>query len=152
MDEDSTKDADRQVLGDMPSEDFRRFGYRIVDWIADYLEHPERFPVLAQVQPGDILSRLPAGAPDQPEVGKWWGKNRIGAQGTDGFAEVLTNGGWRAVTKSGGWQNGEGASNHWRLSVVVEDNQGQRVSSNEITLTLVEPFDALSNDELRWEP
>ncbi len=47
------------------------------------------------------------------------------------------------------WQNGEGASNHWRLSVVVEDNQGQRVSSNEITLTLVEPFDALSNDELR---
>jgi len=41
-----------------------------------------------------------AGAPDQPEVGKWWGKNRIGAQGTEGFAEVLTNGGWRAVTKS----------------------------------------------------
>ena len=40
-----------------------------------------------------------AGAPDQPEVGKWWGKNRIGAQGTEGFAEVLTNGGWRAVTK-----------------------------------------------------
>ena len=34
-----------------------------------------------------------AGAPDQPEVGKWWGKNRIGAQGTEGFAEVLTNGG-----------------------------------------------------------
>ena len=41
-----------------------------------------------------------AGAPDQPEVAKWWGKNRIGAQGTEGFAEVLTNGGWRAVTKS----------------------------------------------------
>ena len=42
-----------------------------------------------------------AGAPDQPEVTKWWGKNRIGAQGTEGFAEVLTNGGWRALTKSG---------------------------------------------------
>jgi predicted dehydrogenase len=53
-----------------------------------------------------------AGAPDQPEVGKWWGKNRIGAQGTDGFAEVLTNGGWRAVTKSGGHQSGEGAMNY----------------------------------------
>ena len=50
-----------------------------------------------------------AGAPDQPEVGKWWGKNRIGAQGTEGFAEVLTNGGWRAVTKSAGFQSGEGA-------------------------------------------
>jgi predicted dehydrogenase len=53
-----------------------------------------------------------AGAPDQPEVAKWWGKNRIGAQGTEGFAEVLTNGGWRAVTKSGGCQSGEGAMNY----------------------------------------
>ena len=53
-----------------------------------------------------------AGAPDQPEVAKWWGKNRIGAQGTEGFAEVLTNGGWRAVTKSGGHQTGEGAMNY----------------------------------------
>ena len=53
-----------------------------------------------------------AGAPDQPEVAKWWGKNRMGAQGTDGFAEVLTNGGWRAVTRSGGWQGGEGAMNY----------------------------------------
>ena len=53
-----------------------------------------------------------AGAPDQPEVAKWWGKNRIGAQGTEGFAEVLTNGGWRAVTRSGGSQTGEGAMNY----------------------------------------
>jgi predicted dehydrogenase len=42
-----------------------------------------------------------AGAPDVPEVDYWWRKARIGAQGTDGFAEVLTGGGWRAVTKSG---------------------------------------------------
>jgi predicted dehydrogenase len=53
-----------------------------------------------------------AGASDQPEVAKWWGKNRIGAQGTEGFAEVLTNGGWRAVTKSGGYQSGEGVMNY----------------------------------------
>ncbi|MBE0540987.1 MAG: Gfo/Idh/MocA family oxidoreductase [Verrucomicrobia bacterium] len=53
-----------------------------------------------------------AGAPDQPEVAKWWGKNRIGAQGTEGFAEVLTNGGWRAVTKSGGAQSGDGAMSY----------------------------------------
>ncbi len=52
-----------------------------------------------------------AGAPDQPEVAKWWGKCRIGAQGTDGFAEVLTNGGWRAVTRSGAW-SGDGAMNY----------------------------------------
>ena len=42
-----------------------------------------------------------AGAPDVPEVDYWWRKCRIGAQGTDGFAEVLTGGGWRAVTKDG---------------------------------------------------
>jgi predicted dehydrogenase len=53
-----------------------------------------------------------AGAPDQPEVGKWWGKNRIGVQGTEGFAEVLTNGGWRAVSRRDGFQSGEGAMNY----------------------------------------
>jgi predicted dehydrogenase len=42
-----------------------------------------------------------AGAPDVPEVDYWWRKCRIGAQGTEGFAEVLTGGGWRAVTKNG---------------------------------------------------
>jgi len=40
-----------------------------------------------------------AGAPDVPEVDYWWRKCRIGAMGTDGFAEVLTGGGWRVVTK-----------------------------------------------------
>ena len=32
----------------------------------------------------------------------------IGVQGTEGFAEVLTGAGWRAVTRSGGFQSGEG--------------------------------------------
>ncbi len=40
-----------------------------------------------------------AGAPDVPEVDYWWRKCRVGAQGTEGFAEVLTGGGWRAVTR-----------------------------------------------------
>jgi predicted dehydrogenase len=49
------------------------------------------------------------GAPDVPEVDNWWGKCRIGAQGTEGFAEVLTKGGWRAVTRdSGGVISGPG--------------------------------------------
>ena len=42
-----------------------------------------------------------AGAPDVPEVDYWWRKCRIGAQGTEGFVEVLTGGGWRAVTRDG---------------------------------------------------
>ncbi len=52
-----------------------------------------------------------AGAPDVPEVDYWWRKNRIGAQGTDGFAEALTGGGWRAVTKSGA-ASGGGSMNY----------------------------------------
>ena len=53
-----------------------------------------------------------AGAPDIPEVGKWWGRNRIRVQGDKGFAEVLTNGGWRAVTEDGGAQSGEGVMDY----------------------------------------
>jgi len=52
-----------------------------------------------------------AGAPDVPEVDYWWRKCRIGAQGTDGFAEVLTGAGWRAVTKAGTW-SGPGCMNY----------------------------------------
>lgn len=46
-----------------------------------------------------------AGAPDVPEVDYWWRKARISVQGTNGFAEVLTGGGWRAVTAQGAMQD-----------------------------------------------
>ena len=52
-----------------------------------------------------------AGAPDVPEVDYWWRKCRIGAQGAGGFAEVLTGGGWRAVTKQGA-SSGGGSMNY----------------------------------------
>lgn len=52
-----------------------------------------------------------AGAPDVPEVDYWWRKCRIGAQGDKGFAEVLTGGGWRAVTPDG-LISGEGCMNY----------------------------------------
>ena len=49
------------------------------------------------------------GAPDVPEVDYWWRKARVSVQGTEGFAEVLTGGGWRAVTRdSGGVISGTG--------------------------------------------
>lgn len=54
-----------------------------------------------------------AGAPDVPEVDYWWRKNRIGAQGSEGFAEVLTGGGWRAVTRdSAGVISGPGSMDY----------------------------------------
>jgi predicted dehydrogenase len=52
-----------------------------------------------------------AGAPDVPEVDYWWRKCRIGAQGTEGFAEVLTGAGWRAVSPQG-MASGEGCMNY----------------------------------------
>ncbi len=59
-----------------------------------------------------------AGAPDVPEVDSskehklWWRKARMGAQGSEGFAEVITNGGWRAVTRKGGYQSGPGSMDY----------------------------------------
>jgi predicted dehydrogenase len=52
-----------------------------------------------------------AGAPDVPDVPYWWRKCRIGAQGTEGFAEVHTGGGWRAVTRDG-VQSGPGTMDY----------------------------------------
>jgi aromatic-L-amino-acid decarboxylase len=53
--------------GDMSAEEFRRFGHEIVDWIANYLEHIEELPVLAQIEPGDLKAQLPATPPEQGE-------------------------------------------------------------------------------------
>jgi len=52
---------------DMTPEEFREWGRRFVDWVADYLEKPEQVSVLSQVAPGDIRKQLPASPPLQPE-------------------------------------------------------------------------------------
>ena len=51
----------------MPDEDFRRFGYEIVDWIADYFKKIEQFPVLSQVEPNWLRNQLPNSAPENGE-------------------------------------------------------------------------------------
>jgi aromatic-L-amino-acid decarboxylase len=43
--------------------DFRTTAHHVADWIAEYLEHPDRYPVLSRVQPGDIRAALPTTAP-----------------------------------------------------------------------------------------
>ena len=35
----------------MKTEEFRKQGYKVIDWIADYYEHIEDYPVLSQVKP-----------------------------------------------------------------------------------------------------
>jgi aromatic-L-amino-acid decarboxylase len=43
----------------MDAQEFRRLGYQLVDWIADYREGLERLPVMSQVQPGEIRAAFP---------------------------------------------------------------------------------------------
>jgi aromatic-L-amino-acid/L-tryptophan decarboxylase len=51
----------------MTPDDFRRHGHAVVDWIAAYYERIDTFPVLSQVQPGQIGSSLPPKAPGSGE-------------------------------------------------------------------------------------
>src|SRR5215210_208788 len=51
-------------LGDMPAEDFKRYGYAVVDWIAEYFDRLDEFPVLSQIEPGSLSGSLPRSAPD----------------------------------------------------------------------------------------
>src|SRR5258706_4380503 len=62
------KPARAPALGDMNKEDFRRFGHELIDWVAEYLEHVEDLPVLAQIEPGDLKAQLPAAPPEQGEA------------------------------------------------------------------------------------
>jgi hypothetical protein len=48
-------------------------------------------------------------------------------------AKSNSSDGWSVIMPA--WDDSEGATNRWHLSAVVEDEKGQRVSSNEITLT-----------------
>ena len=51
----------------MTPAEFRASGYALIDWIAEYLEDVERFPVASQVQPGDVRASLPAHPPTTAE-------------------------------------------------------------------------------------
>jgi aromatic-L-amino-acid decarboxylase len=53
--------------GDMPPDEFRTHGHRLVEWIADYMQHGERYPVLSRANPGQIRASLPSGPPHSPE-------------------------------------------------------------------------------------
>lgn len=51
----------------MNAEEFRKHGHQVVDWVADYLENIEQYPVKSQVNPGDIAAALPMLPPEQGE-------------------------------------------------------------------------------------
>lgn len=47
----------------MTPDEFRRNGHVMVDWIADYYQRVESFPVLSRVTPGEVRAQLPPTAP-----------------------------------------------------------------------------------------
>ena len=51
----------------MTSQQFRDAGKRLIDWIADYYDQVDSYPVLAQAVPGQIRKSLP---PDPPQSGE----------------------------------------------------------------------------------
>jgi aromatic-L-amino-acid decarboxylase len=49
------------------SEQFKAQAQQIIDWIANYFDNIEDYPVKSQVSPGEIKQQLPDKAPDSPE-------------------------------------------------------------------------------------
>jgi len=52
----------------MDKETFRRHGHEFIDWVADYFENVEDYPVKAKVEPGEIKDSLSAAPPDSGEA------------------------------------------------------------------------------------
>ncbi len=51
----------------MTPDEFRRFGHRVVDFIADYRAGVAARPVMSPVEPGALKAQLPKAPPDAPE-------------------------------------------------------------------------------------
>jgi aromatic-L-amino-acid/L-tryptophan decarboxylase len=52
---------------DMPPDEFRRFGYETIDWIADFLANTRAYRVLPDIQPGALTDALPPAGPERGE-------------------------------------------------------------------------------------
>ena len=52
----------------MNSEQFRKEAHNLVDWMADYMEQVESFPVKPNIEPGDVFEQLPDESPEKPEA------------------------------------------------------------------------------------
>ncbi len=51
----------------MSPEEFRKAGHQVVDWLADYLSDPGKYPVLSRNRPGQLIDALPSFGPDTGE-------------------------------------------------------------------------------------
>ena len=51
----------------MNSDEFRKYAHEFADWMADYFENIEQYPVVSKVQPGDIYKSIPDSPPEYGE-------------------------------------------------------------------------------------
>ncbi|MFW6276750.1 MAG: pyridoxal-dependent decarboxylase, partial [Bacteroidota bacterium] len=51
----------------MDTRQFRKDGHDLINFIADYFEQIEYYPVKPGVNPGEIFNRIEAAPPDDPE-------------------------------------------------------------------------------------
>lgn len=49
-------------------DEFKRYAYEFIDWIADYYKNIESFPVKSQVKPKEIFDKIPDAPPENPET------------------------------------------------------------------------------------
>ncbi|MFQ6125583.1 MAG: pyridoxal phosphate-dependent decarboxylase family protein [Candidatus Heimdallarchaeota archaeon] len=51
----------------MRIEAFKRYAHELVDWMANYLDNIESYPVMSQVKPKEIINQLPSDPPQEPQ-------------------------------------------------------------------------------------
>ena len=51
----------------MSKAEFQEYGYRLVDWLAEYFDNVDQYQVLPSIEPGDIRKMLPVSAPEGAE-------------------------------------------------------------------------------------
>uniref|UniRef100_A0A5B7CEI4 Putative tyrosine/DOPA decarboxylase 2-like n=1 Tax=Davidia involucrata TaxID=16924 RepID=A0A5B7CEI4_DAVIN len=61
------EEVENLSMNPLDPEEFRRQGYMVIDFLADYYKNIEKYPVLSQVKPGYLRNLLPESAPNNPE-------------------------------------------------------------------------------------
>ena len=51
----------------MTSQEFRKHAHKFIDWMADYMESTEKYPVKSQVKPGEIFKSISDSPPETGE-------------------------------------------------------------------------------------
>ncbi len=63
----ATKSLNSTKLEIMQVNEFRTYAHQFVDWMADYIENIEQYPVKSQVNPRQIFNQLPDNPPETGE-------------------------------------------------------------------------------------